>query len=259
MLKTIQEDKTIEWVVYLFHPIFEAVNVCSLNSGEERCISLSDYPLYIRYGLERCVLFVRYAPLPKEQHGLCITSYRKQEDIFLFQIVLNQELSNKNLYIKRKYTFIHESLHVIAVLLSLRQIRSAELKRQLNEKLKNKVTLLTEDTLTKLIDGITQWNLGHNDQILQDFDTHYRLGWEDFPASYFSLFEELMLSKKEFETIFTKEQQETFKIHIQLGNNAALLQLLKNVFQEISNTYYVDLIFVAERFFNAFIKSYLKK
>lgn len=255
MLKNTQELRTVHWITHVFKPIVDEIDVCSLKADDQKCIVLSDYPIFIRYGLERCIVLVKYTDkLPYNSHGVCITSYKKEENIFLFQIALNKTLSDDALCIKRKEVFIHEILHLIAALLSLARIRSAELMKKLREKLKEKVTLITEETLANLREIMEKKASGNNNPI-PDFDTHYRLGWEDFPASYSTLFEELMLSKKEFELVFTEEKQAEFKKNIQ--NKEVLLLLLTKAFSEIASLYHIDYEFVCIRFFKVFINEYV--
>lgn len=158
-------------------------------------------------------------------------------------------------YTKRKSVFVHEVLHLIATLLSLTEIRLKTLKQRLIKKLKNKVTLITEELLTNLASAMRKRNIDNNAQ--KDFDKHFRLGWENFQGSYFTLFEELMLSKKEFETVFTENYKKDFKEYWKLKDRSNLLKLLYNVFETVSDKYHVDITFVYDRFFNKFINTYL--
>ena len=126
MSENTPELKEVQRITYIFKPIVDNIDICSLKFNDQKCILLSDYPLCIRHGLERCVVLVKYTDkLPADNHGICITSCRKKENIFLFQIILNKSLSDEKLRIKRKEVFIHEILHLIAALLCLSRIRSA--------------------------------------------------------------------------------------------------------------------------------------
>lgn len=66
-----------------------------------------------------------------------------------------------------------------------------------------------------------------------------------------------MLSKKEFETVFTENYKKDFKEYWKLKDRSNLVKLLYNVFETVSDKYHIDITFVCDRFFNTFINTYL--
>ncbi len=263
----LDNDPTIEkirWVLRLFRPILRELNVQDLPvSPSQRVVTLFNNKNFITNNMGKCIITIRQGNFNPDIMGYYILLYNSTHDIFILIININQSLAGKEGAEKKvlqKIVAVHEFVHCLAALLSIKQIESKSLIKSLQNRLQKKIHFTTEVKLGKLLQeldaNLTNTVFKSQDPDYVFPDEHFRLGYEDFPVSYPVIYRQFLLSRDLFEEYFTKTMQKQFNELINRGENVKAITLFSPIISKLIEEKALTPNFIKRRMQEEFLPHY---
>ena len=243
-----EEIRTIEWATKIFRPLLKDLDISHIPTTGNVQILTADYRAFIQRNMDRCVVVVCYHKLTQSYHqGLFIWQYSKKEDFYALYIVLNSNLQAEPII--RKAVSVHEYVHCIAAMLAFSRLETPKLIEILYKKMSKRFHALTSVDIGKILNDLRK-GTGCNQADLDTFDdSHFRIEWEDFQASYSELYRNLLLSYELFceKGFFDQETRTRFYQCIEQKNEKQARELLNQIIEKIAEVKYLDKDFVFKR------------
>ncbi|MGP1430908.1 hypothetical protein [Treponema sp.] len=193
----------VEWAIEIFRPLLKELHIQYVDAkAKPCCIQAARYRTLVINGMARCLVAIQAQSIPNGKKGYTTSIYNKKRDLFIFSIVLNEDLYQSDdveLRMQRKALAIHEFVHCVAAMLSVSVLGKGPsiLINQLKERLKEKLVVTASDDFERLIAalGIVKKDEQNKDIPLPLFnDKHFRIGFEDFQDDYADLYLNFLFS-----------------------------------------------------------------
>lgn len=253
MSTTDEDTRTIEWATKLFRPLLRDLDISHLETDNVRILT-AEYRAFIKHHMDNCVVVVCYHKLEQNYHqGLFIWQYNEREDFYALYIVLNTNL--KTMPIIRKAVSVHEYTHCVAAMLAFSRLETKALIEILHLKMSKRFHILTSIDTEKILRDLKKIHK-HNKSSLDTFDdSHFRIEWEDFRASYSELYRNLLLSFELFceDGFFDETKRNLFHECTKQKDRKKATEVLLEVIHKISNDKNLDEDFVKLRVFIKFL------
>ncbi|GHU42888.1 hypothetical protein FACS1894190_12730 [Spirochaetia bacterium] len=255
----------VEWVIERFKPLLDKIDIDNVSAEPHfEKFFLADNPLYVKMGLEDCLLAVSRRKFKSPIDGFY--TFRKKrvgdKDIFITTIFLNNTIySNDNLELKirRHRALVHELTHCIAAFLALGRIISENILDTLIRELGERAKINESEHYQAILSQIRTSGVSIAMALSIFPDEHFRLGYEDFDDSYTSLYKNLILDKEKFEKYFTPQMLSDFIRNIKANKIREALNIIEEASISVSFLEAISREFISMRLQEEFLEYYCRK
>ncbi|MDR1030798.1 MAG: hypothetical protein LBL76_07995 [Treponema sp.] len=220
-------------------------------------------------GMGKCIVAIEQESLGDNIAGMLVTSHDMEPETFRLHIVINSNICNKKSLDDRvfqKIIAVHEFTHMVAKLSAISRVRSKELIERLMNIFREKAHILYLNDLKQLANELNtsypvEKNIVSPRTIIKRYfpDEHFRLGFEDLPVSYPTIFEEFLFSREMFEEYFSKDTINLAYEALDRSDVKEMGNLLFPTITTISNIKAIYGNFVHDRVSNFIRSDYEKK
>lgn len=192
------------------------------EEGDFKSIYLYDIRYFLQEGCGDSIIEIKCKKFPDSQpdtKGILIYKYDSKSEIFLFNIIINSDLTKDPKALKM--AIVHEFCHCVAYLMTriagkFSKIRFIEfLKKGFKDEILNMEELYKMKAFFLLSDG------KQKDRMESDLDEHFRTGYEYLSISYTALYRHFLLP--------TKRIEEIYKEYRACHHNIELQRLIKEI------------------------------
>lgn len=230
----------VEWAIEIFRPLLKELNVQYVDATPH-CVQAACYRVLVINGMARCLVAIQTQAISNDKKGYIASIYNKEKDLFIFSIVLNENLYQSNdieLRMQRKALAIHEFVHCVAAMLSVSVLGKGPgtLINKLKERLKEKLAVTASNDFERLMTalGIVEKDKQGNGIPLPLFnDKHFRIGFEDFQDDYADLYLNFLFSYHLLLDILPKDWISQVKNSIKTDSIDGLVEFFNTLIQEL--------------------------
>ena len=247
----VNKTRDEEWAVDLFRPLLRELKLQE-SSKSYVLVKVSDYRHLVIKGMGRCLIVLKRRPLSKQNlpnRGYFVFIHREKENLYILYIVIDSDLyqdDSLDLRIARKAVGIHEFCHCVATMLSLAEVAcGSPIFEKLRKRLCEKLHKTSLNDLTTLMTAFNSLETSSDDSLRPFPDSHFRLGFEDFPGDYAELYINFLLSYSLIKEMMSEEKLKALRMS--LDNQEELLKFLISFIEDVSEKKAINKIFVIRR------------
>lgn len=178
----------IDEVVGKYRPLLQSLNFRELSKDKV----YTPVQKFRNIHLSRCVIVTMGESLPDDTDGYFMFLNDKKRNLFILTIKINDKFFADNILetqSNRKLVGVHEFIHCVAIMLCLSKMADNPnpLLARLEEKIKNKVEMYSQDTFSELLNSVLNDSFKFSSSPTPT-DSHFRIGDEDFRGDYADLY-----------------------------------------------------------------------
>lgn len=178
----------IDEVVGKYRPLLQALKFRELSKNR----SYTPVQKFRNIHLSRCVIVTMGDSLPDDTDGYFMFLNDRKRNLFILTIKINDKFFADNMLktqSDRKLVGVHEFIHCVAIMLCLSKMADNPnpLLASLEEKVRDKVEMYSQDTFSELLNSVLKDSFKFSSSPTPT-DSHFRIGDEDFKGDYADLY-----------------------------------------------------------------------